>query len=181
MRLVLTGRHVDITPALRALAEEKVAKLDRVLNDGIVSAQVVLTRERHRHVVEITLHARGDHMLHGLGDANAWETSLSEAVEKLAGQLQKVKGKRERRKRRGRSVREAPVPGPAPATADDAPPRRVLRTSRYAVKPMTVEEAAMSVDASHDTFVVFRNASTDAIAVLYRRKDGHLGLIEPEN
>ncbi|MBE3111674.1 MAG: HPF/RaiA family ribosome-associated protein, partial [Acidobacteria bacterium] len=54
MRLVLTGRHVEITPALRALTGERLAKLDRVFSDGIVSAQVVLTLERHRHVVEIT-------------------------------------------------------------------------------------------------------------------------------
>ncbi|MBE3132744.1 MAG: HPF/RaiA family ribosome-associated protein, partial [Acidobacteria bacterium] len=142
-------------------------------------AQVVLTLERHRHVVEITLHARGDHMLHGLGDTNAWETSLGDAVEKLTGQLQKVKGKWEQRKRRPRSTGRLPAPAGPPVAGEDAPPRRVLRTSRYAVKPMTVEEAALSVDAGNDTFLVFRNASTDAIAVLYRRKDGHLGLIEP--
>ena len=58
--------------------------------------------------------------------------------------------------------------------------RRVLRTSRYQVKPMTVEEAALSVDSGNYAFLVFRNASTESINVLYRRKDGHLGLIEPE-
>src|SRR5512146_1703499 len=65
MRLALTGRHVDITPALQRLAERKVAKLDRLLNDGIVSAQVVLTLQKHRHLVDIRAHARGDHVLHG--------------------------------------------------------------------------------------------------------------------
>ena len=180
MRLVVTGRHVEITPQLRKLVDQRFDKLDRVLNDGIVSAQVVLTLERYRHIVEITLHARGDHMLHGLGDSRAWETSLAEAVEKLTGQIQKVKGKWERRKRRGQSARTLPPPV-APVPGGDEPrPRRVLRTSRYQVKPMTVEEAALSVDAGNDAFLVFRNASTESINVLYRRKDGHLGLIEPE-
>ena len=181
MRLVLTGRHVDVPPGLRAIAEEKLTKLERVLSEGIVSVQIVLALERHRHVVEVTVHARGDRMLHALGDATAWETSLGEAIEKVEGQLQKVKGRWNGRKRRARSVREVPPPAGEAATADDTTPRRVVRTERYAVKPMTVEEAALTVDAARGTFVVFRNASTDAIAVLYRRKDGHLGLIEPEN
>lgn len=180
MRLVLTGRHVEITPELRTLVEERLAKLDRVLNDGVVSAQIVLTLERHRHVVETTIHARGDHILHGLGDTNAWETSLSEAFEKVSGQIQKVKGRWERRKRRARSPRTMPLAA-GPAVADDeVRPRRIIRTSRYAVKPMTVEEAALGFDDGRDTFLVFRNASTNGVAVLYRRKDGHLGLIEPE-
>jgi putative sigma-54 modulation protein len=181
MRLVLTGRHVEITPQLRKLVDQRLAKLDRVMNDGIVSAQVVLTLERYRHIVEITLHARGDHMLHGLGDTREWETSLAEAVEKLTGQVQKVKGKWERRKRRAQSARTMPPPGAPGSGGDELPPRRVLRTSRYQVKPMTVEEAALSVDSGNDAFLVFRNASTDSINVLFRRKDGNLGLIEPES
>jgi putative sigma-54 modulation protein len=181
MRLVLTGRHVEITPQLRKFVELRLAKLDRVLNDGIVSAQAVLTLERYRHIVEITVHARGDHMLHGLGDTREWETSLAEAVEKLTGQIQKVKGKWERRKRRAQSARTMPPPVAPAAGGDEPRPRRVLRTSRYQVKPMTVEEAALSVDSGNDAFLVFRNASTDSINVLFRRKDGNLGLIEPES
>jgi putative sigma-54 modulation protein len=177
MRLVVTGRHVEITPQLRKLVDQRLAKLDRVLNDGLVSAQVVLTLERYRRIVEVTLHARGDHMLHGLGDTRAWETSLAEAIDKLTGQLHKVKGKWERRKRRGQSARTLPLPA---AAGEEPRPRRVLRTSRYQVKPMTVEEAALSVESGSDAFLVFRNASTDSISVLYRRKNGHLGLIEPE-
>ena len=58
MRLSLTGRHLDITPALRRLVTSRIEKLERVLNDGALSAQVVLAREKHRHLTEITLHAR---------------------------------------------------------------------------------------------------------------------------
>ena len=85
MRLELTGRHLDITPALRRLVTTKCAKLERMLNDSAVSAQVVLAREKHRHCTEITLHARGEKFLHGVADAGNWEASLSGAI-RQAGQ-----------------------------------------------------------------------------------------------
>jgi len=181
MRLELTGRHVDITPDLRKQVEKKLAKLDRLLEGGIVSVQAVLTLEKYRHQSEFTVHTRGEHFLHGLADTNAWETSITDAVEKLTQQLAKMKGKWQERKRRATSPRllaaEAAVAPPAPAAPKK---RRVRRVPRYPVKPMTVEEAALSVDSGDDTFLVFRNAKTDSINVVYRRKDGHLGLIEPE-
>ena len=72
MRLELTGRHVDIT-ALRRLVDTKLAKLERLLNDSAVSAQAVLTREKNRHRADITLHARGEKFLHGVGESGSWE------------------------------------------------------------------------------------------------------------
>ncbi|MGE5358393.1 MAG: ribosome hibernation-promoting factor, HPF/YfiA family [Bacteroidales bacterium] len=182
MRLALTGRHVEITPALQRLAERKVAKLDRLLNDGIVSAQVVLTLEKHRHVVDVRAHARGDHVMHGLGATDAWETSFTEAIEKIEQQLHRVKGKWQQRKRRATPAKALVPALPPPPDGDEEPRRvRIMRASRYTVKPMTVDEAAMEVDQQQDSFLVFRNANTDAVNVLYRRKDGNLGLIEPES
>ena len=179
MRLELTGRNVEITPALRKQVEKKLAKLDRLLKDGIVSTQAVLTLEKYRHIADFTVHTRGDHILNSVGASTAWETSISDAVEKLTQQLQKVKGKWLERKRRATPARVLPPPAETPAPP---PPkaRRVRKVPRYPVKPMTVEEAALSVDSGDDTFLVFRNASTDSINVVYRRKDGNLGLIEPE-
>lgn len=179
MRLELTGRHVEITPDLRKQVEKKLAKLDRLLKEGIISVQAVLTQEKYRHKSEVTVHARGDRMLHGLGDTNAWDTSISDAIEKITQQLQKVKGKWQERKRRATSARVLPAPE-AEAPAAEPKRRRVRRVPRYPVKPMTVEEAALSVDSGDDAFLVFRNASTDSINVVYRRKDGQIGLIEPE-
>jgi putative sigma-54 modulation protein len=178
MRLELTGRHVEITPALRKQVEKKLAKLDRLLKGGIVSVQAVLTLEKYRHKSEVTVHARGEHFLHGLGDTNSWETSINDAIAKIAQQLQKVKGKWQERKRRATPARVLSVA--EPAAAPEPRPRRVRRVPRYPVKPMTVEEAALNVDAGDDAFLVFRNATTDSINVVYRRKDGQLGLIEPE-
>ena len=100
MRLEVTGRHVAITPALRRLVDRKLAHLRRMLKDSMVSAQVVLTRDKYRDQVEITLHARGEKFLHAMAETSAWETSLGEAMEKIESQALKVKGKWQERKRR---------------------------------------------------------------------------------
>src|SRR5436853_957588 len=148
MRLELTGRHVDITPALRQLVDTKLAKLERMLNDSALSAQAVLTREKHRHRADITLHARGEKFLHGVGSSASWETALSQAIDKIVQQAQKVKGKWQERKRRG--VKGGPAIGEqpeaaalrpaAPAHATRVLPRmpRILRASRQAIKAMSV-------------------------------------------
>jgi putative sigma-54 modulation protein len=179
MRLELTGRHVEITPDLRKQVEKRLAKLDRLLTGGIVSVQGVLTLEKYRHRSEFTVHTRGDHFLHGLGDTNTWDSSLTDALEKISQQLAKMKGKWQERKRRATPPRLLP-PEPAAAVLEERKVRKVRRVPRYPVKPMTVEEAALAVDSGDDTFLVFRNAATDLINVVYRCKDGHLGLIEPE-
>jgi putative sigma-54 modulation protein len=181
MRLELTGRHVEITPELRKQVEKRLAKLDRLLEGGIVSVQAVLTLEKYRRSAEFTVHTKGDHFLHGLGSTNAWELSIADAVEKITQQLAKMKGKWQERKRRAVPRRLAPLePTVPPAAADEPKPRRIRRVRRYAVKPMTIDEAALVVESSSDTFLVFRNAATDAVTVLYRRSDGDFGLIEPE-
>ena len=176
MRLDVTGRHVDITPQLRALLKQRLAKLQRVLNDAVVSVHVILTREKYRHRTEIVVHARGDHTMRGLGEGNAWPLSMRQAAEKIEQQAQTLKGKWKEGKRasaRRRTPRAAAAELPAAAG-------RVIRARRYPLKPMTVEDAALRVDERPDAFVIFRNADTEAVSILYRRKDGHLGLIEPD-
>ena len=114
-------------------------------------------------------------MMRGLGEGNAWNLSLRQAAEKIEQQAQKLKGKWAERKRRGAGARQVT----AASAADAAMSPRVVRATRYAVKPMSVEDAALRVEEGSETFVVFRNADTDAVSILYRRKDGNLGLIEP--
>jgi ribosome hibernation promoting factor len=185
MRLELTGRHVDITPALRRLLDTKLSKLERVLNHRALSAQVVLSREKHRHRADITLHARGEKFLHGVGDATSWETSITQAIGKLTQQAQRVKGKWERRKRDG-DIKGMP-PAEAAATTARAPRRRerarmprIVRASRQPLKPMSVADAAREIDAGGDGVVVFRDLQTAAVNVLYRRQNGELTLVETE-
>ena len=188
MRLELTGRHVNITPTLRRLVDTKLAKLERMLNDSAVSAQAVLTREKYRHRVEITLHARGEKFLHGLGNSAAWETSVSQAIEKITQQAQKVKGKWQERKRHGPDKSEpaaAEQPEAAQVAAEQRarPARlrmpRILSAERQTVRIMTVADAARQMDGT-DGVVVFRDAETDAVSVLYRRRNGELTVVATE-
>jgi putative sigma-54 modulation protein len=189
MQLELTGRRLEITPALRRLVGTKINRLERVLNDSAVSAHVVLGREKHRHLSEISLHARGDKFLHAIGDAGTWEASLSNAVDKLSQQVQKIKTRRHPwTSRRGAArtvVAEegeslAARPAPAPAASPRVRPKmpRTMRASRQAIKPMSVGDAARAIDGNRDGIVVFLDTETAAINVLYRRHDGELTLIE---
>jgi putative sigma-54 modulation protein len=187
MRLELTGRHLRITPALRQLVEDGLEKLDRVLHDGALSLQAVLSQEKHRHHVEMTLHARGEHFFHGAGKGKDWEGAINQAVDKVEQQARKLKGKwTEGRRRRALSAaRAAAAARPAERggrAGEDGLERgvRIIRARRTAPKPMSVDEAALEVADNAGAFIVFRNASTDAVNVLFRRPDGNLGLIEPE-
>ena len=188
MRLNLTGRHLDIAPALRRLVTARVGKLERVLNDSAVSAQVVLAREKHRHLTEITLHARGEQFLHAVGDTGNWETSLAEATDKLAHQVQKLKGRRQERKRRdGKGAAPAPFEQqPVAADVSPAPARvrprmpRTLRASRQAIKVMSVADAARALDGNPEGIVVFLDPESALVNVMYRRHSGELTLVEIE-
>ena len=174
MRLELTGRHLSITPAVRKVVAKELAPTLRLLNDNAVSAQVVLTREKAQHLAEVTLHARGEHFLHGAGSGRGVAEAMSAAMAKITRQAEKLKGKWEARKRR-----KAPRPAAEPA-AEPTQEVRIIRARRYAVKPLSIDDAALEIGPAADAFLVFRNVTTDAITVLFRRPDGHLGLIEPE-
>ncbi|MPY89785.1 MAG: ribosome-associated translation inhibitor RaiA [Luteitalea sp.] len=179
MRVALTGRNVEITPSLRQLVGRRLKRLERLLNDSALSAQVVLKREKYRHLTDITLHTREDHILKGFGNDGTWPQSVSVAVEKVMQQAHKVKERWDDRKRRARRERSVTATVTPPEEAPAASWPRIVRARRYAVKPMRVEDAALAVADEANAFLVFRNAETDEVTILYRRKDGHLGLIEP--
>jgi putative sigma-54 modulation protein len=178
MRLDITGRHVEMGAPLRQLIDRRLAKLERLLNDSAISAQVVLTKEKYRHRAEIIVHARGDHMLRGRGEGTGWNVSIRDAVSKIEQQAKTLTGKWQARKRRGADARSIPAPSATPP--EPGPVRRVIKASRYAVKPLSIDDAVQRLAAGPETFVVYRNADTDAISVLYRRTDGNYGLIEPD-
>jgi putative sigma-54 modulation protein len=191
MRLELTGRHVDITPALRRMVDAKLARLERMLNNSALSAQVVLANEKRGHRADITLHARGEKFLHAVGSATAWEPSITQAIDKLVQQAQKIKGKWQERKRQGRrgeasgggsgaeaAAGRVPAP-PAPARVRARVPP-IFRASRQAIKAMSVAEAAREAQAGGEGIVVFRDADTAGISVVFRRATGELTLVETE-
>jgi putative sigma-54 modulation protein len=179
MRLDITGRHVDIGASLRQLIQKRLAKLERLLNDNAVSGQVILTKEKYRHRTEVIIHARGDHTLRGLGEGNAWAISIRDAVAKIEQQAQTLKGKWGERKRRA-APRRIAAAAASPDVAPASVARRIVRATTYAVKPMSVDDAVLRVESGPETFIVFRNAESDAVSILYRRTDGNYGLIEPD-
>jgi putative sigma-54 modulation protein len=178
MRLELTGRHVTITPTIRKLVDEQLKHVLRMLNDSAVSGQIVLTKEKSRVHCDATIHARGEKFLHGEASGRDLEAALAGAVDKIDRQAQRIKGKWTERKRRAATPRKM-VPL-APPSDDGAGQVRIIRARRYAVKPMTIDEAAMEIGNDANAFLVFRNAVNEEITVLFRRADGNLGLIEPE-
>jgi putative sigma-54 modulation protein len=167
----ITGRHVEVTPPLRRLVEQALAKLERILNDRAISATVTLTKEKYRHMAEIILHARGDHTLTGAGQGNTWPLAVRQAQQKVEQQAKKLKSKwTDGRHRSARAERGAGAPPPA------QPASRIVR-GRYPIKPMSVDDAALRLDGGAEAFVVFRDADNDRLNILYRRKDGHFGLM----
>ena len=183
MRLELTGRQIEITTGIRRIVETKLGKLERVLNDSAVSAQVVITREKNGHRADVTLHARGEKFLHGDGRGESLATAMAQAVDRLGQQARKVKGKFEGRKRR--AARDAPIP----VEVAEAEPRRepagrgrvrmprILKAKRQVIRTMSVSDAAAAIDGGEGA-IVFLDAETERIAVLYRAPGGDLTLIE---
>lgn len=139
MRVELTARHLVISPSLRSLVTRKSAKLERHLSDAGVSAAIVLFKEKLLHVVEITLHARGEQFLHAVAKGGTWATALTDAVAKVLHQADTVKGKWHERKRRGvaaRSVKRPKAVRVAAASAETAAPSAAKRASRATSSPL---------------------------------------------
>jgi putative sigma-54 modulation protein len=177
LKLTVTGRHVTVSEGTREGISRKVRRLQRLLNDNAVSAQCVIAREREAFLCELTVHARGDHTLHAVGRHARLPAAVTSAVEKVVQQAHRLSDRWKTRRRNGPPPR---VPGLGSEIVPDAAPPRVVRSRGYAVKPMTLDDALLALSAGRQTFLVFRQAESDAVAILYRRPDGHFGLIEPE-
>ncbi|HUL73918.1 MAG TPA: ribosome-associated translation inhibitor RaiA [Vicinamibacterales bacterium] len=176
MKLTVTGRRVAVTEAIRTEIARKLRRLERVLNDSAVSAQCVVGRERQTFSCELTVHARGDHMLHAVGRDARLSAAVAAAVERVGQQASRLSDRWKTRRR---------APGRASAPADGGEGRsaaspRVVRSRDYAVKPMSVEDAMLELAGGRRAFLIFRHAASERVAVLFRRPDGHFGLIEPE-
>jgi putative sigma-54 modulation protein len=171
---------MDVPDSVRRLGDRKLRKLAKVLR-GITDVRVILTADKHRHTAEVTVHS--PHMdLAATEESSDIGVSLSTAMDKLTRQAERRVGKQRVRKGGGhaRATSVRTVAAPAVNAPREEPGPRVIRNRRFAVKPMTIEEAAIEVGASPEGVLVFRDASTERVSVLYKRKDGNLGLIEPE-
>jgi len=171
VQIAITARNLELTPALRQYAEGKLKKLEKYL-DNITSAHVILSIEKHRQIAEATLHVR-DLTIRGQESTDDLYSSIDRVLDKLERQILKYKEKLVARSGRGGSKGEGLSP-----LAEEEP--EVVKVKRFAIKPLSVEEAVVQMNLLSHSFFVFRNARTDEVNVLYRRKDGNYGLIEPE-
>jgi putative sigma-54 modulation protein len=177
MRFEYTGRHVEVSPAIRSHVEDHFKKLAHIFNDVTASTHVIIDVEKNRHIGELIVHWR-DHTLTAK-DINAdMYMALTRAIGKIETQALRLKKKIIDRKQGARPL--ASVAPPPDGDLEATPrPARIIAARRYLVKPMTAEEAALRLSSEQDQFVVFRDADTDRLAVLYKRADGNFGLIEP--
>jgi putative sigma-54 modulation protein len=177
MTFEYTGRHVEVTPAIRRHVEEQFRKLEPIFNGNNVPVHVILTVEKNRQTGELVVHWL-DHTLTAT-DTNAdMYMALSRAVSKIEKQAIKLKKKIIDRKHNG--TKSSIVAAKSDEQLRATPlPVRIINARRYSVKPMTAEEAALDLSDRTDNFIVFRDADTNRIGVLYKRQDGNFGLIEP--
>ena len=177
MQTSVTFKNLDPSEHLKAYVSEKLDRLDKFL-DNPAEANVVLTVEKFRHIAEINI--AGDRLnIVGKEETIDMYSAIDMTLDKLEKQIKKGKQKnRERRsagKNRNRSILEtADIPG-----EDDREARVIVKNIDY--KPMDVEEAVLQMDLIEDNFIVFTDARSDRVNVLYRRKDGNYGLIQPSS
>jgi putative sigma-54 modulation protein len=178
MKIDYTGRQTEITAEVRRVAEQKLRKVGKLL-PSITRAHLILTADKHRRAAEVSVHSRQLDLAAVEVSTNP-RLAVAGAFEKLIRQVD-----RERRKRRIRKGATSPrltasaLAGGREA-AEAAPGPVVVRSRRSAVKPMTLEEAALEMDGRGGDVLVYRDATTERVAVLFRRRDGNLGLVEPE-
>ena len=179
MRIEYTGRQLEITPDLKGYAEERARKIDRVLRNHC-NMHVILAAEKHRRIAEITLKWR-DHTLIGIEETADARSSLNGALDKLERQAVRLLAKVRARKRRHPPTSAILLNIIRAEDNNGLQPRNVLETERIAIKPLSVDEALESLDASPNGLVVFRNQETERVNIIYQRRDGKLALIEPES
>ncbi|MCS6873422.1 MAG: ribosome-associated translation inhibitor RaiA [Pyrinomonadaceae bacterium] len=176
MKLEYTGRHIEVTPAIRSHVEKHFDKLKHLFDGQEAKAHVIIEVVRGRHRAEIVLKWR-DHILTAKTTLTDMYQALSKTIEKLEKQALKLKNKvidKHHKAKKASQVAPRNEVSPAPENP------KVIKTDSYAVKPLTLEEAIVELSSNDNQFLVFRNADEqEKIAVIYRRKDGNYGLIQP--
>jgi len=178
----VTGRHVSITDAIKGYAESKVEHI-HLDYPRIIDVQVILDVEKHRHFAEMILHCNNHITIEASHECDDMYAAIDGVIAKITRQMRKFKTKLLRNHRpRGNDIRHLEEKvlhlGENFESDENAEPQ-VIKTERYPVKPMFVDEAVLMIEMSNRQFVVFQNAKTEKVNILYRRKDNGIGLIEP--
>jgi putative sigma-54 modulation protein len=187
MAVECTGRNVEVTPSLKELAEERTHRLERHLG-GPADVRVVLSHEKHRFGAEIiAIHRR--RRWKAQEETADPRAAVAAAFEKIDAQAKRDSEKRRDKKHRGwtrflpkgwRSQPLAVAAAPGAGRNDGNGSSRVVRSRPPVIKPMGVDEAALAIESTGEEVLVFRDATNNRVSVLYRRRDGNLGLIVPE-
>ncbi|MFO7974475.1 MAG: ribosome-associated translation inhibitor RaiA [Candidatus Hydrogenedentota bacterium] len=187
MQLDISGRHMEITDALRSHVKTRLEKLKGHF-DKVIDADVVLSVEKHRHVAEVTLHANGIR-IHGEESSADMYSSVDAVVAKLEKQIRKYKDRVKRHNSRKAGERIVPETGliePDQDLEEESPDNelkiqnKTILRERLPMKPMDIVEASLQLELAEEPFIVFSNAETQQVNVMYARSDGTYGLIEPQ-
>ena len=177
MQINVAFRHTEPSPAVREYAEEKISRVKKYMTEPI-EANVVLRVEKFRHIAEVTIDANGIRV-NGVEETEDMYSAIDMVADKIESQLKKYKDKSRRHKtagsEKGVPAGEERMESPEPDTEE----RRVIISEQLSAKPMDIDEAIMQLDISNGEFLVFTNRRSNVINVLYRRKDGNYGLVEP--
>ena len=177
MQTAVTFKNTDPSDHLKTYVQEKLNRFDKFL-DNPAEANVVLLVEKFRHIAEISI--SGDRLnINGKEKTNDMYSAIDLVIDKLDKQIKKSKEKsREYRNNSKTKTKTRPTPSPAPGDYDNLI-KTDIKVNHIEYKPMDVEEAVMQMDLITNQFLVFTNARTEAVNVLYRRNDGNYGLIQP--
>ncbi len=169
MDITVTFRHVESTESLKEYAEDKISKIDKYF-DYPVEAHIVLTAEKFRRMADVTLNVNGA-VIKAEEETEDMYSAIDQVMDKIEIQV-----KRYRDKIRNRRTKSGAGPADEIDSTADEP---VIEVEKLVAKPMDQEEAAMQFTMSPQDFLVFRNSRSGEINVIYKRKDGNLGIIEP--
>ena len=169
MNINVTGRHIEITENLRQYVIEKISKFEKYLG-SIFDAAITLDVEKYRHKADVLLKANSV-AIQAESVTSEMYASIDDVVDKLERQLKKQKGKFTAQRKRGTKA--------SVETVEVEKTPMIVTEKLYDKKPMSPEEAAMELEMLGNTFMVFTNASTNDINVIYKRTDGNYGLITP--
>lgn len=175
MKYVITGRNIEVTEGIRTAVQEKIGKLERYFNPD-TEVIVTLSVEKERQKIEVTIPVKGK-IIRAEQVSSDMYVSIDLVEEVIERQLKKYKNKITDKKHSAESSFSAEY---LDKDYDEDDTVKIVRTKRFAVKPMDVEEACIQMELLGHDFFVFRNADTDEVNVVYKRKGNTYGLIEPE-
>ncbi len=175
MQMIVKGRRMEVTPAIREYAEEKIGRVTKILDSMLMSAEVELYTERNRsiekgQVAEVTIYTKGP-VIRAKEAASDMYAAIDLVSEKLERQVRKYKTKIVDRHKSG------PAPVPAPPLEEEPHEPAIVKTKQIESKPMSTEEAILQMELLGHDFFVFRSEDMEGTNVLYRRNDGDYGLI----